>query len=164
MLNDTRMMLFFSHPVMSNCLQPCGLQHARPPCPSLSPKFAQVHVLCTGDTIQPSHPLTPSSPSAFNLSSIKDFSSESPVYIRWSKYWSFSFSISPSNEYSGLISLKIDLFDLLVFQDTLRSLLQHHSLKASILWCSTFFTVQLSQPYTTTGKTIDLTIWTFIAE
>ena len=82
MLNDTRMVLLFSRPVMSDSLQPYGLQHARPPCPSLSPKFAQVHILCTGDTIQPSHPLTPSSPSALNLSSIKDFSSESPVYIR----------------------------------------------------------------------------------
>ena len=75
MLNDTRMMLLFSHPVMPDSLQPYGLQHARPPCPSPSPKFAQVHVLCTGDTIQPSHPLTPSSPSALNISSIKDFSS-----------------------------------------------------------------------------------------
>ena len=94
--------------------------------------------------------------------SIKDFSSESAVHIRWPKYWSFSFSISPSNECSGLISLKIDWFDLLAFQGTFRSLLQQHSSKASILWRSAFFMVQLSQPYVTTGKTIALTIRTFV--
>jgi len=95
--------------------------------------------------------------------SIRDFSNESPVRIKWPKYWSFSFSISPSNEYSGLISLEIDWFDLLDFQGTLRSLLQHHSSNTVILWCSAFFTVQLSQPYMTTGKTIALTIWTFVS-
>ena len=93
--------------------------------------------------------------------SIRVFSNESGLHIRWPKYWSFS--ISPSNEYSGLISLKIDGFDLLAVQGTLRSLLQHHSSKASIFWCSTFFTVQLSQPYVTTGTTIALTIWTFVS-
>ena len=82
--------------------------------------------------------------------------------IRWPKYWSFSFSICPSSEYSVLLSFKIDWFDLLAVQETLKSLLQHHSSKASVLWCSAFFTVQLSQPYVTTGKTIALTIWTFI--
>ena len=92
--------------------------------------------------------------------SIRDFSNEPAVCIRWPKYWSFS--ISPSNEYSRLISLKIYLFDLLAVQGTLRSLLQHHSSKASILWCSAFFTVQLSQPYVTTGKTIGLIVWTFV--
>ena len=95
------------------------------------------------------------------LPSIRDSSSELAVHIRWPKYWSFSFSISPFSEYSGLISLKIDWFDLLAVQGTFRSLLQHHSLKASVLWCSTFFMVQLSQLYVTTGKTIDLTIRTF---
>ena len=94
--------------------------------------------------------------------SIKDFSSESAVHIRWPKYWSFSFSISPSNECSGLISLKIDWFDLLAFQGTFRSLLQQHSSKASVLWRSAFFMVQLSQRYVTTGKTIALTIQTFV--
>ena len=89
--------------------------------------------------------------------SIRGFSSESALHIRWPKYSSFSFSISPSNEYSGLISFKIDWFDLLVVQGTLKSLLQHHSSKASILWCSAFFMVQLSHPYMTTGKTIALT-------
>ena len=89
--------------------------------------------------------------------SIRVFSNELTPHIRWPKYWSFSFSISPSNDYSGLISLRIDWFDLLAVQGTLRSLLQHHSSKASILWCSAFFTVQLSHPYMTTGKTIALT-------
>ena len=94
--------------------------------------------------------------------SIRVFSSESAVWISWPKYWSFSFSISPSNENSGLISFKIDWFDLLAVQGTLTSLLQYHSLKASILWDSAFFMVQLSQLYVTTGKTINLTIRTFV--
>ena len=93
--------------------------------------------------------------------SIRVFSSKSVLHIRWPKYWSFSFSISPSNEYLGLISFRIDLFDLLAVQGTLKSLLQHHSSKASILHHSAFFTVQLSHPYMTTGKTIALTRWTF---
>ena len=93
---------------------------------------------------------------------IRDFSNESAVHIRWPKYWSFSFSISSSSEYSVLISLKIDWFDLFAVQGTLKSLLQHHSLKASILWCSAFFMVQLSPLYMTTGKTIALTLRTFI--
>ena len=82
----------------------------------------------------------------------------------WPKYWSFSFSISPSNEYSGSISFRIDWFDLFAVQGTLKSLLQHHSLKASLLWCSAFFMVQLSHPYMTTGKTIALIIWTFVGK
>ena len=86
------------------------------------------------------------------------------LHIRWPKYWSFSFSISPSNEYSGLISFRIDLFDLLAFQETLKSLPQHHSSKASILQHSAFFTVQLSHPHMTTGKTIALTRWTFVGD
>ena len=88
----------------------------------------------------------------------------SQFFIRWSKYWNFSFSISPSIEYSGLISFRIDSFDLLAVQETLKSLLQHHSSKASILWHSAFFIVQLSHPYMTTGKTIALTRWTFISK
>jgi len=94
--------------------------------------------------------------------SIRVFSNESVLHIRWSKYWSFSFSISPSNEYSGLISFRMDLLDLLAVQGTLKSLLQHHSSKASILQCSVFFIVQLSHSYMTTGKTIALTRWTFV--
>ena len=92
--------------------------------------------------------------------SIRVFSNELALPISWSKYWSFS--ISPSNEYSGLISFRIDWFHLLAVQGTLKSLLQHHTLKASILWCSAFFMVQLSHPYMTTGKTIALTRWTFV--
>ena len=93
--------------------------------------------------------------------SIKVFSNESVLHIRWPKYWSFSFSINPSNEYSGLISFRMDLFDLIAVQGTLKSLLQHHSSKASILQHSAFFMVQLSHPYMTTGKTIALSRWTF---
>ena len=91
---------------------------------------------------------------------IRVFSNESALHIRWPEYWSFSFSISPSNEYSGLISFRLDWLDLLAVQGTLKSLLQHHGSKASILQCSVFFIVQLSHPYMTTGKTIALTIWT----
>ena len=94
--------------------------------------------------------------------SIRIFSSQSVLHIRWPKYWSFSFSISPSNEYSRLISFRIDWLDLFAVQGTLRSLLQHHSSKASILWCSAFFIVQLSHPYMTTGKTMALTTRTFV--
>ena len=101
-------------------------------------------------------------PSIFPI--IRVFSNESALHIRWPKYWSFSFSISPSNEYSGLISTMIDWFDLLAVQRTLKSLLQHHSSKASILWHSAFFTVQLSQPYMTTGKIIALTRQTFVSD
>ena len=93
---------------------------------------------------------------------IRVFSNESAFHIRWQKYWSFSLNISPSNEHPGLISFRMDRLDLLEVQETLKSLLQHHSSKASILWCSAFFTVQLSHPYMTTGKTIALTIWTFV--
>jgi len=95
---------------------------------------------------------------------ISVFSNESALYIRWPKYWSFSFSISPSNEYSGLLSFRIDWFDLLAVQGTLKSLLQHQSSNASILQCSTFFEVQFSRLYMTTGKTITLTIWTFVSK
>ena len=96
--------------------------------------------------------------------SIRVFSNESVLHIRWPKYWSFSFSTSPSNEYSELISFRTDRLDLLAVQGTLKSLLQHHSSKASILWCSAFFTVQLSHPYMTTRKTIALTRRTFVGK
>ena len=96
--------------------------------------------------------------------SIRVFSNESTLCMRWPKYWSFSFSISPFNEHPGLISFRMDWLDLLAVQGTLKSLLQHHSSKASILRCSAFFTVQLSYPYTTTGKTIALTRWTFVGK
>ena len=119
------------------------------------PEPAQTHVHGISDAIQPSHPL----PSV--LPSIRVFSSESALCIRWPKYWSFSFSIRPSNKYSGLISFRMNWFDLAV-QGTLKSLL--HSSKASILCHSAFFMVQLSQPYMTTGKTIALTRRTFVSE
>ena len=115
---------------MSDSLQPHRLQHARLPCPSPTP---QIHVHLVGDATPPSHPLLSPSPPAFNLSQHQIFSKESVLCIRWPKYWSFSFSSSPSNEYSGLISFRIDWFDLLAVQGTLKSLLKHHSLKASIL-------------------------------
>ena len=121
-------------------------------------------MLRVGDTIQPSHPLS----SLFILPSIfpriRVFSNESALHIRWPEYWSFSFSISPSNEYSGLISFRMDWLDLLAVQGTLKSLLQHHSSKASILWRSAFFIVQLSDPYMTTGKTKALTRRTFVGK
>ena len=101
-------------------------------------------------------------PSIFPI--IRLFSNKSVLLIRWPKYWSFSFSISPSNEYSGLISSRMDWLDLLAVQRTLKSLLQHHSSKASILWRSPFFIVQLSHPYMTTGKTIALTRWAFVSK
>ena len=121
------------------------------------PGPAQTHVHWVGDAIQPSHPLSSPSPPAFNLSSIRVFSSELALCIRWTKYWGFSFSLSPFNEYSGLISFSVDWLDVLVIQGTLKNLLQHHSSKASSLWCSAFFMVQLSYAHMTTGetKTID---------
>ena len=121
------------------------------------PEFTQTHVHRVSDAIQPSHPLSP----LFLLPpippSIRVFANESTLHMRWPKYWSFSFSIIPSKEHLGLISFRMDWLDLLAVQGTLKSLLQHHSSKASTLRCSAFFTVQLSHPYMTTGKTIALT-------
>ena len=126
------------------------------------PEFTQTHVHQVGDAIQPSHPLSPLLlPSIFP--SIRVFSSESALHIRWPKYWSFSFNISPSNEHPGLISLRMDWLDLLAVQGTLKSL-QHHISKVSILWPSDFFIVLLSHPYMTTGKTTALTIRTFVGK
>ena len=126
------------------------------------PEFTQTHVHWVDDATQPSHPLLSPLllPSIFP--SIRIFSNESALHIKWPKYWSFSFSISPSNEHQGLISFRMDWLDLLAVQGTLKSLLQHHSSKASILWRSAFFTVQLSHPYMTTGKTIALTRRNFV--
>jgi len=127
------------------------------------PEFTQTHVHQVGDAIQPSHPLSSPSPPAPIPSSIIVFSKESTLRMRWPKYWSFSFSIIPSKEHPGLI-FRMDWLDLLAVQGTLKSLLQHHSSKASILRHSAFFTVQLSHPYMTTGKTIALTTWTFVGK
>ena len=118
-------------------------------------EFTQTHVHRVGDSIQPAHPLSSPSPPALNPSQHQGLFQW--VSMRWPKYWSFSLSISPSNEHPGLISFRMDWVDLLAVQGTLKSLLQHHSSKASILQCSAFFTVQVSHPYMTTGKTIALT-------
>ena len=126
-------------------------------------ELAQTHVHQVDDAIQPSHPLLSPSPPTSIFPSIRVFANES-VHFRWQKYWSFSFSIHRSNECSGLISFRMNGLDLLAVQGTLKSLLQHHSSKASFLWCSTFFMVQLSHPYMTTGKTIALTRWTLWAK
>ena len=137
------------------------MNHSMPDLPvhHQHPEFTQTHVYQVGDAIQPSHPL--SSFSSPIPPSIRVFSNESTLPMRWPKYWNFSLSISPSSEHPGLISFRMDWLDLLAVQGTLKSLLQHHSTKASVLHCSAFFTVQLSHPYTTTGKTIALTRRTF---
>ena len=121
------------------------------------------HIHHVSDAIQPYHPLSSPSPT-FNFPSMRVFFNESVLLIMWPKYWSFSFSISLSSEYSGLISFRINWFDFLAVQRTLKSLLQHHSSKASILHLSAFFMVQLSHPYMTTGKTIALTRQTFVGK
>ena len=151
----------FSHSVVSNSLLPHELQNARPPCPSPTPGIypkscplvmpSNHFILCCPLLLLPSI-----------FPNIRVFSNESALRIRWPKYWSFRFNISPSNEHSGLISFKMDWLDLLSIQGTLRSLLQHHSSKASNFQCSAYFIVHLSHPYMTTGKTIALTRETFI--
>ena len=128
------------------------------------PEFAQTYVCWISDAIQPSHPLSSPSPLALNLSQHQGLFQWVGSSHRWPKYWSFSFSISPSNEYSGLISFRMNWLDLLALQETFKSLLQSHSSKALILWRSTFFMVQLSHPYMTTGETIALTIHTFVGQ
>ena len=143
---------------MSDSLQPHGLQHARLPCPS--PTSVSIESVMPSNHLTLCHPLL-LPPSIFP--NIRVFSNESVLLIRWPKYWSSSFNTSPSNKYSGLISFRIDWFDLAV-QETLKSLLQHHNSKASVLRCSAFFMVQLSHLYMTTGKTIGLTIWTFVSK
>ena len=153
--------------VTQSCPTLCDpMNHSTPGLPvhHQLPEFAQIHVHWVGDAIQPSvlcHPLL-LLPSIFP--NIKVFTNESALHIRWPIYWSFSFSISPSNEYPGLISFRMDWLDLRAVQETLKRLLQHHSSKASVLWCSAFFIVQLSHPYMTTGKTIPLTRWTFFGK
>ena len=126
------------------------------------PGSTQTHVHCVSDAIQSSHPLHPLLLLPLIFPSIRVFSNESALHIRWPKYWSFSFNISPSSEHPGLISFRMDWLDLLAVQGTLKSLLQHHSSKASILWCSAFFMFQISHPYMTTGKTLALTRQTFV--
>ena len=154
----------FSCSIMSDSLQPHGLQHARLPCPSPTPRA------CSNSSIESVMPFNhlilchPLLLLPLIFLSIRVFSDESVLHIRQPKYWSFSFNINPSNEYSGLISFRIDWFDLLTVQRTLKSPLQYHNSKASILQCSAFFIVQLSHPYMTTGKTIALTRWIFVGK
>ena len=170
----------FSRSVVSNTLWPHESQHARPPCPSPTPGVYSNP--CPSS--QWCHPATSSSVVPFSscpqslyhhlhhlhqslpitISSIRVFSNESTLHMRWPKHWSFSFCISPSKEIPGLISFRMDWLDLLAVQGTLKSLLQRHSSKASILQCSAFFTVQLSHPYMTTRKTIALTRWTLVGK
>ena len=161
--------MLFSSVQFSSAAQSCPtlcdpMNHSMPGLPvhHQLPEFTQTHVHRVRDAIQPSHPRSSPSPPAFNLSHIRVFSSELALCIRWPKYWSFSFSISPPNEHPGLISFRMDWLDLLAVQVTCKSLLRHCSSKASTLCHSAFFTVQLSHPYMTTGKTIALTRWTFV--
>ena len=145
--------------VAQSCLtlQPHGLQHTRLPCPSLSPRVMSIELVMPSNHLILSCALLllPSVPP-----SIRIF----PNYVRWPKYWSFSFSISPSKEYSGLISFRMNWLDLLAVQVALKSLLQHHGSKATILQCSAFFIIQCSHPYMTTGKIISLIIWIFVSK
>ena len=150
---------------MSNPLRPHGLQHARPPCPPPTPRVYQNSCPLSWwchPTISSS--VIPFSSCSQSFPSIRVFYNKSALRIRWPQYWSFHFSISPSNEYLGLISFRMDWLDLFAVQGTLQSLLQHHSSKASILWPSVFFMVQLWHTYMITGKTIALTIWTFVSK
>ena len=165
--NISRTFLFFhfSCSVVSYSLQPPGLQHSRLPCPSPTPRACSnscplsswCHLTISSSVVPFTSYLQSFPASGF-------FFNESALRIRWSKYWSFRFSISPFKEYSGPISFRTDWLDLLAVQGTLKSLLQHHSAKASILRCSAFSTVQLSHPYMTTGKTIALTSRNFVGK
>ena len=154
----------FSRSVMSDSWRPPESQHARPPCPSPTPRIHSDSRPLSQWCHPPSHPLTSPSPPAFNLSQHQVFPIESVLCIWWSKDWSFSFSITPSNEQPGLISFRMDWLELLAVQGTLKRLLQHHSSKASILQRSAFFTVQLSHSYMTTRNTIALIRWAFVSK
>ena len=154
----------FSHSVMSDYLWPHESQNARPPCHH---KLQSLLKLMPIESVMQSSRLILYCPLLLLPPvppSIRVFSNESTLHMRWPKYWSFSLSISPSNEHPGLISFRMDWLDLLAVQGTLKRLLQHHSSKASIFQHSAFFTVQLSHPYMTTGKTIALTRWTLLAK
>ena len=154
----------FNHSVVTNFLQPPGLQHTRLPFPSPTPELTQTRSI---NLVMPSNHLILCHPLLLLASifpSIRVFSSESAFHIRWPEYWSFSFNISPSTEHSGLISFRVDWLDLLAVQGTPKSLLQHHTSKALILWHSTFFIVLLAHPCMTTGKTIALTRKTFLGK
>ena len=157
--------LQFNHSVVSDSLRPHEPQHARPPCRQTNsqspPKLISIELVMPSNHLILCHPLL-LPPSIFP--NIRVFSNESALRMRWPKYWSFSFSISPSIEHPGLITFRMDWLNLLAVQGTLKSLLQYHSSKASILQCSAFFIVQLSHPYMTTGKTTALTRQTFVGK
>ena len=153
--------------VVQSCPTLCSpMDRSTPGLPSITNSWSPPKLMSI-ESVMPSNHLIPCCPLLLLPSifpSIRVFTNESALCIRWLKYWSFSFNISPSSEYSGLISLRMDWLDLLAVQGTLKSLLQHHSSKTSILWCSAFFIVQLSHPYMTTGKNIALTRWTFVGK
>ena len=154
----------FSHSIMSDSLRPHELQHARPPCPFPTPAVhsdSRPLSRWCHPAVSSYHPLLLLPPVP---PSIRDFSNESTLRMRWPKYWSFSFSIIPSKEHPRLTAFRMDWLDLLAAQGTLKSLLQHHNSKASILRCSAFYIVQLSHPYMTTGKTIALTRQAFFGK
>ena len=152
-LLPSRLLLLFSHSVVSDSLWPHELQQAKFPCPSPSPRVRSsscpLSQWCFPTISSSAIPFSscPQVPPSFRV-----FSNESVLHIRWPKYWSFSFNISASNKYSGLISFRMDWLDLFAAQGTLKSLLQHHTSKTSIFWCSAFYIVQLSHPYMTSGK------------
>ena len=155
----------FSSSVVSDSLQPHEPQRARPPCPSPTPK--SLPKLMSIELVMPSNHLTFYCPLLLLPSifpNIRVFSNKLALCIRWPKYWSFNFNISPTNEHPGLISFRMDWLDLLAVQGILKSLLQQQSSKASIIWCSAFFTVHLSHTYMNTGKTIALTRQTFVGK
>ena len=159
-----RLVSQFSHSVMSNSLRTHGLQHARLPCPSPNPgAYSNSCPSCWWCHLTISSSVVPFASLLQSFPASGSFPM-SQLFTSGGQNWSFSFNISPSNEYSGLISFRMDWLDLLVVQGTLKSLVQHHSSKASILRCSAFFIVQLSHPYMTTGKTIALTRWTLLAK
>ena len=158
---------FSSISIAQSCPTLCDcMNHSTPglPVPHQLPESTQTHVHRVGDAIQPFRSLSSPSPPTPSLSQHQVFSNESALHIRWPKYWSCSFNISPSNEHPGLISFRVDWLELLAVQQNLKSLFQYHSSKASVLLCSAFFIVQLSHSYTTTGKTIALAKWTFVGK
>ena len=160
---DSLFLLLFTFSVVSLC-NPCIAAHQASLSFTISRsllKLMSIKSMMPSNHLILCHPLL-LQPSSFPI--IRVFSNQSALCIRWPKYWSFSFSISPSSEYSGLIAFRVNWLDLFAVQGTLKSLLQHHSSKASVLWHSVFFMVQLSTPYMTTGKTITLTRWTFVGK
>ena len=163
-MRDPLISVQFSCSVTSDSLRPHGLQARQASLSITNSRSLPKLIHWVGGAIQLPHPLSSPSPPAFNFFPVSGAFHQSALCIRSPNYWSFSLSISPSSEYPGLTSFRMDWLDLLAVQGTLKSLLQHHSLKASILRYSAFFTVQLSHPFMTTGKTMALTRWTFVGK